>query len=360
MSGSTLFLPVKRSRKLTWRCPEPVAVFLENKIFRVWLIIASVTWLVLFGLFNNVGFLLDHWYYPATMVVGAFVAGSTPEGGGAVAFPVLNIFLNIDRVLARDFSLMIQSVGMTSASIFILTDKRTRIRAFRPLLWWVPIAFVGFVFGMLTLQSIRVYIIQAIFLALTASFTITYYFSSHRGRHGVYREKSLTDRLFVTAIVFAGGMCTSLFGVGADILLYTVLVTHFMMREKLATQMSVIIMASLSILGFVYRGVYEGALTSYQIQTWLCAFPVVMIMAPLGSLVLKKIDTEHMLRGVVVLNIAQLAYFNLKNPTPEKLYWSLGCTALLSAIFFFGMAELVRRRARDIFHESAEVPSGQD
>ena len=80
---------------------------------------------MLFGLYNNVQFLVEHWYYPVTMVVGAFVAGSTPEGGGAVAFPVLSIFLNIDRVLARDFSMMIQSVGMTSASIFILTRRNT-------------------------------------------------------------------------------------------------------------------------------------------------------------------------------------------------------------------------------------------
>lgn len=36
------------------------------------------------------------------MVLGAFVAGLTPEGGGAVAFPVLSVFFNIDRVLARD------------------------------------------------------------------------------------------------------------------------------------------------------------------------------------------------------------------------------------------------------------------
>lgn len=335
-------------------------MFLENKIFRVWLTIASLAWIVLFALFSNLQFLLEHWYYPATMVIGAFVAGSTPEGGGAVAFPVLNIFLNIDRVLARDFSLMIQSIGMTSASIFILTSKRARMRTFRPLLRWIPIGFAGFVFGMHTLQHIQVYIIQAIFIALTASFTITYYFSSHRGRRGVCKERSLKDHLFTTAIVFAGGLCTSLFGVGADILLYTALVTHFTMREKLATQLSVIIMAALSVLGFAYRGLYEGALTSYQFQTWLSAFPVVMIMAPLGSLVLRKIDTEHMLRGVVVLNIAQLAYFNLKNPTLEKVYWSLGFTALLSAIFYFGMAELARRRAADVFAKPFDMPSGRD
>ena len=42
----------------------------------------------------SVGFLQDHWHYPLIMVLGAFVAGLTPEGGGAVAFPVLSVFFN--------------------------------------------------------------------------------------------------------------------------------------------------------------------------------------------------------------------------------------------------------------------------
>ncbi len=92
-------------------------------LFPLWLCVAGVTLLTLFHTYSSLSFLAAHWYYPATMVVGAFVAGATPEGGGAVAFPVLNIFLSVDRVLARDFSLMVQSIGMTSASLLILSRK---------------------------------------------------------------------------------------------------------------------------------------------------------------------------------------------------------------------------------------------
>ena len=38
-------------------------------------------------------------------------SGSTSEGGGAVAFPVMTLLLKIDPKVARDFSLMIQSCG---------------------------------------------------------------------------------------------------------------------------------------------------------------------------------------------------------------------------------------------------------
>ncbi len=331
-------------------------MFFESKIFRIWLLTIFGAWLVLFGLYNNVQFLLEHWYYPATMVVGAFVAGSTPEGGGAVAFPVLSIFLNIDRVLARDFSMMIQSVGMTSASIFILTRRHTDIAVFKPLLWWGPIAFIGFVVGMQTLQDIKVYVIQALFLSLIASFTIVYLFSSHRGTHGTYRPQHIKDRFITSAVVFIGGMCSSLFGSGADILLYTILVTHFTMKEKIATEMSVMMMAMMSILGYAYRAFYEGALTQYQVQAWLCAAPVVLVMAPFGAHILKKINTEYMLRAVVVLNIAQLAYFNLKNPSLGKFYWSMGATLLLSLIFFWGMSELAKRKTKEVLNEPFHLP----
>ena len=35
----------------------------------------------------------------------------TSEGGGAVAFPVMTLLLEIKPEVARDFSLMVQSVG---------------------------------------------------------------------------------------------------------------------------------------------------------------------------------------------------------------------------------------------------------
>lgn len=331
-------------------------MFFESRVFRGWLVVVLLAWFVLFGLYSNLEFLLAHWYYPATMVVGAFVAGSTPEGGGAVAFPVLSVFLDIDRVLARDFGLMIQSVGMTSATIFILTRRNTDVRVFKPLLWWIPIAFLGFVVGMRSLQGIEVYVIQALFLSLIASFTLVYLFSNHRGVHPSYGARHLGDRLLTSAVAFVGGMFTSLFGTGVDILLYTLLVTHFTIKEKVATEMSVMMMAALSVLGYAYRGLYEGALTQYQVQTWLCAAPVVLVMAPLGAHVLKKINTEYMLRAVVVLNMAQLIYFNLKNPSLPKVYWSVGATVLLASVFFWGMAQIAKRRAEEILADPFHLP----
>ncbi|KAK6056034.1 hypothetical protein COOONC_06460 [Cooperia oncophora] len=65
----------------------------------------------------------DYWHMPVTMILGSFVGGMTSEGSGAVAFPVMTLALHIAPSIARDFSLMIQSCGMTSALMCVLFMK---------------------------------------------------------------------------------------------------------------------------------------------------------------------------------------------------------------------------------------------
>ena len=321
-------------------------MFFESRIFRGWYGGMMVLWVALFAALNSIPFLLDHWHYPAIMVLGAFVAGLTPEGGGAVAFPVLSVFFDIKREMARDFSLMIQSVGMTSASIWILSRKGRSLATYAPLLWFVPVSFLGFALGMLLLQAIPVFIIQALFLSLILTFALAYVSSKHRGAQLVLEAKGPVDHLMLAGVLIAGGMCASLFGTGADIVLYTMLVTRFRMDEKVATHMSIMVMAAISILGYAYRFFWDGDITDYQVRTWLCAYPVVLFMAPFGSYILHKLNVEWMLRGIVALNIFQLGYFNLKNPSWEKLAWSSGFSIALFAIFWFSLAHIARQTER--------------
>mmetsp|Transcript_31793 Transcript_31793/g.74254 ORF Transcript_31793/g.74254 Transcript_31793/m.74254 type:complete len:391 (-) Transcript_31793:67-1239(-) len=64
-------------------------------------------------------------FYPMmiAMVLGSMIAGSTPLGGGVVAFPVSVLVLGFKPAQGRDFSLLIQSVGMTAASFLIFSKK---------------------------------------------------------------------------------------------------------------------------------------------------------------------------------------------------------------------------------------------
>jgi uncharacterized membrane protein YfcA len=247
--------------------------------------------------------------------------------------------------MARDFSLMIQSIGMTSASIWILSRKGRRLADYAPVLWFVPISFMGFVLGMLLLQGIPVYIIQALFLSLILTFALAYISNKHRGNRPVLAVRNSGDKLLLGSVLVAGGMCASLFGTGADIVLYTALVTRFRMDEKVATHMSIMVMAAISILGYAYRFFWDGDITDYQIRTWLCAYPVVLFMAPFGSYILQKVNVEWMLRGVVALNILQMAYFNLKSPTWEKFLWSTGFSIILFVMFWLSLAHITKQKS---------------
>jgi hypothetical protein len=69
-------------------------------------------------------------YYPLSiaMIFGSFIAGSTPLGGGVVAFPVSVLSIGFNPSQGRDFSLMIQSCGMTAASFLVLITRTHVIR----------------------------------------------------------------------------------------------------------------------------------------------------------------------------------------------------------------------------------------
>lgn len=83
------------------------------------------------------------------MILGSMIAGSTPLGGGIIAFPVSGIILNFTSTEGRDFSLMIQSFGMSAASFLIFYKKQHLIAAHTDLLCrFTFFSLIGLVIGM--------------------------------------------------------------------------------------------------------------------------------------------------------------------------------------------------------------------
>jgi hypothetical protein len=129
------------------------------------------------------------------------------------------------------------------------------------------------------------------------SFASAYAWGDHRGTKQSLCLESSWDVFFIGLILLLGGLCANLFGIGADILLYSLLVTRFRMSEKNATRICIMLMAGTSVFGFGYRHVIEAGLQADQYKTWICAYPVVLFMAPFGALVLSKINVEWMIKG---------------------------------------------------------------
>ena len=91
----------------------------------IWLMLFYTAWLVIVvsaGLWSVV---CERWPISLAMAGGSFVGGSSPVAGGTIGFPLLVYVFNQPASLGRTFSLAIQSIGMASASIYILSRRRT-------------------------------------------------------------------------------------------------------------------------------------------------------------------------------------------------------------------------------------------
>src|ERR1700693_2765189 len=111
-------------------------------------IIAFLTvWAILMFGFGYLSETVMQWRMAVVMTLGSMVAGSTPMGGGAVSFPFLVFWLHIRPDTARNFALVIQALGMTSAMIFIFCR---RVPVQRTVLGWTVVgAAAGMFIGTL-------------------------------------------------------------------------------------------------------------------------------------------------------------------------------------------------------------------
>ena len=66
-------------------------------------------------------------------------------------------------------------------------------------------------------------------------------------------------------------------------------------------------------------------------------------MAPFGSYILQGMNVEWMLRGVVILNVAQLLYFNINKPSVEKLIASGAFCIVLMVVFASALSRLAKK-----------------
>ncbi len=294
-------------------------------------------WLALMANGGHWGLFADNWFMTVTMCIGSFIAGATSEGGGAVAFPVMTLLFDIRPSVARDFSLIIQSVGMTSASVLIiLLGIQIERRA-------VLFAGVGGGFGVvLGLELIQLPSAYAkmFFTSLWLSFAFALWWLNRR------RDRFVTDRIdpfccrqaiMLTAVGIAGGIITSITGSGLDILTFTLLTLYFRISEKIATPTSVVLMASNALVGAIYCGL-QGRLAVEAVHYWYVCVPVVVVGAPIGAYFIHR-RTRQFIARLVCLSIV-VQFFgalwivpNWRNPSPGLLVFSVTTLTIGIALF---------------------------
>ena len=243
------------------------------------------------------------------MAFGSYAAGSTPLGGGTVGFPVLVLLFHQPATLGRDFSFAIQSIGMTSASIFILCRRQ-------PLEWvmlrWTLVgSLIGTPLGTLFIAPYLPGIaIKIVFAVIWASFGVLHFYRTEDicANVGETPAAHRFDRNvgFVLGLL-AGATVASITGVGIDMILYAVMVLLMRADLKVAIPSTVIVMAFTSLVGVVTRNLF-GGLKPGVYENWLAAAPVVALGAPLGAYIVNIIGRKPTLYFVSLLCIGQFVW----------------------------------------------------
>lgn len=354
-------------------------------------------------------------YYPMTlaMVVGCFIAGSTPLGGAVTAFPVAVLVLKFTPAMGRDFSALIQSVGMSAAAYLIIVRKKHMVNPY-----FVQFGCVSSAFGIVIGSSVELpgfwinviymtYTLSAAFLLLykhttmriavvsnaeseaqsqamqkaiaevkiegenlarigkdlyqTARYQdpITLGNTNHERANSSIVEKTHTETehedqrkpdewyepevpailrfgLVVTGLL--GGTLTSKIGSGSDTLLYMygVFVHNALMPvgmpESVLTATSVIVMAFSSIVLSIIR-LIEGDIARDVYLCWGAVLWLVVVGAPIGSLVLNKQREAFFRRLFYMLAVIQFATFALlKIKTRVEAWIVVGSILLLTIV----------------------------
>ncbi|MCA9060717.1 MAG: sulfite exporter TauE/SafE family protein [Planctomycetaceae bacterium] len=283
--------------------------------FGLWLTFFYSIWLTAVVIGDHWTTVSQHWPIALTMSFGSYVAGSTPMGGGTVGFPVLVLLFNQPGALGRNFGLAVQSIGMVSASVYILSARhRVDFGLLRPALLG---AFVGTPLGAAFVAPfIPDLWVKLTFAVIWCSFGIMHLVKLNEliaavGENERWRRR---DRSIGLALGIAGGVVSSITGVGIDMIIYAVLVLLYRADLKIAIPTSVLLMAFTSVIGIssnVILSRFDPVV--YRVDpevfaNWLAAAPVVALGAPFGAVVVNLISRKPTLLIVSMLCILQFVW----------------------------------------------------
>jgi uncharacterized membrane protein YfcA len=316
--------------------PEVIRRAVRLWPFLLWLGIFYAVWLSLVLTGNHWQEMKQHWGIAVAMAMGSYVAGSTPMGGGTVGFPILVLLFNEPAALGRDFSFAIQSIGMTSATIFILCRRQ-------PLEWpMLRAAMLGSLLGtplgiVLIAPVVPGLVIKVLFAVIWASFGVLHFYRIKEitAHHGIIPTQLRFDTIVGLTVGFLCGLTVaSITGVGIDMVLYVVLVLVCHADLKIAIPTSVIVMAFTSVVGVITK-LMLGDIQPGVYDNWLVAAPIVALGAPLGAFIVARIGRESTLVVVSILCVAQFVW-TMYNEWSQLQLWGL-----LAALLGVGLFNLL-------------------
>lgn len=329
---------------------------IDRRTLIIFLVPVALVYLVWFCyMFANelwVLFLRD-WYMTLTMVFGSFIAGASSEGGGAVAYPVMTLGFQISPAVARNFSLAIQSIGMTAASLWIVAK---RIEIERTYLW---VVMAGGTLGIIFASFYIVPLVspayaKMMFVSFWLSFGIALFVINHikdRDTRTTLASLSTSQRIELFGIGIIGGTLSAIFGNGIDICSFAYVTLKYNLSEKIATPTSVVLMASNAVVGTLLHFFVIQDMQQEAINFWLVCIPVVMMGAPMGAYLVNKINRltiAYLLYAIIIVQFV-VAIFIIQ---PSLILSLVSFVTFITGIVLFflltnGFGEQIHTEDRD-------------
>ncbi|CAL2043571.1 unnamed protein product [Caenorhabditis brenneri] len=290
--------------------------------------------------YNFFQYYSQYWQMPVTMAFGSFVGGMTSEGSGAVAFPVMTLALHIDPQIARDFSLMIQSIGMTSALVCVVFMKVKFEH--RAVLIGCLGAVPGFIIGVHFIDPLFTGAQKKmLFVSIWTAFAFALGILNSQKKRSTFQEipefcawKGWV--LFVTGII--GGVFDAFAGSGIDICIFAVITLLFRVTEKTATPTTVVLKGIIAVFGFYYRANMMGDVSLMAWQCFAISAPVSAATGPIGSFLGSHLHRQVVAGFVCILEGIALCGFLFTKPA-----WTLiavgGCIIFGGFVFFSAMSK---------------------
>lgn len=309
---------------------------LRTWVYPILVVSILVSWASYMQISDNWKLFQEYWGLSLTMGFGSIIAGATPQGGAAVAFPVFTKVFHIPSPDARTFGLMIQAVGMTVASITIIARGVPIL--WKPLLWTCLGSTVGIVLGTYFLPIPAPYP-KILFTLILSVFGVALVLSRWllpKARRTTLRVESWRRKAVFITVGVLGGVFAAYTGSGVDSLFFIFLALAFGVEEKVGTPTTVIAMAFTSVIGALLHSVVSQDV-GVALDYWLVALPVVIFGAPLGAWFLSRISRDALITGIVILILIELiSTLILITLTPEMI---MVCSIImiLSAISFYAM-----------------------
>lgn len=279
---------------------EPPERWRSIWLYPVILVSAWILWATYMTASGRWPLMQELWVMTVTMIFGSIVAGATAEGGAAVAFPVFTKVLHIPAGDARTFGLMIQSVGMTAATLVIVLR---RVPILPKVITWVSLGGVlGMVLGTFAIPLPAPYP-KLLFTFIAGAFGAALILS-----RWVLRWQPLaampawnaSHRWLFAGIGVIGGIFAANTGSGIDMFTFIVLTLAFGIDEKVSTPTTVVIMGLNSVVGFFAHGLVAQDI-GVAWEYWLVCIPVVLVGAPLGALISARLQRDSIIVFLLTL-----------------------------------------------------------